>query len=130
MKKYKLIIFDLDGTLLDTSKGIFNSVRYAEKMMGFEPLKDDKLKEFVGPPPKDMYMKDYGISEYDATILVKEKPVADFFEGTIKLGANPKSASNWITTNLLGSLNKMEITIEESDSIFRLGDHRHEYRQG
>ncbi len=63
---------------------------------------------------KDMYMKEYGISEYDASILVKEKPVADFFEETLNLGANPKSASNWITTNLLGNLNKMEITIEES----------------
>ena len=32
-KKYKLMIFDLDGTLLDTSQGIFHSVRYAEGKM-------------------------------------------------------------------------------------------------
>lgn len=62
---------------------------------------------------KAMYMEDYGISDYDATILVKEKPVADFFEEVISLGSDPKSASNWITTNLLGNLNKMEITLEE-----------------
>ena len=37
-----------------------------------------------------------------------------FFEKTIELGANPKSASNWITTNLLGNLNKMELTIDEA----------------
>ena len=30
--KYDTIIFDLDGTLLDTSRGIFNSVRYAERI--------------------------------------------------------------------------------------------------
>lgn len=35
-KQYELIIFDLDGTLLDTSEGIFNSVRYAEKCMGLD----------------------------------------------------------------------------------------------
>ncbi len=60
--KYDLVIFDLDGTLLDTSKGIFNSVRYAEQTMGLSPVSDDKLSLFVGPPPKDMYQKLYGLS--------------------------------------------------------------------
>lgn len=55
--KYELVIFDLDGTLLDTSPGIFNSVRFAEQQMGFTPILDARLKEFVGPPPKSMYMK-------------------------------------------------------------------------
>ena len=63
---------------------------------------------------KEEYINNYGVSEYDANILVKDKKVADFFEDTIKLGGNPKSASNWITTNLLGNLNKMEITIDEA----------------
>ncbi len=62
---------------------------------------------------KKEYIDEYGISNYDATILVKEKNVSDFYEETIKLGADPKSASNWITTNLLGSLNKLDITMEE-----------------
>ena len=63
---------------------------------------------------KEQYINEYGVSDYDASILVKEKPVAEFFEKTIELGANPKSASNWITTNLLGNLNKMELTIDEA----------------
>lgn len=63
MNKYELIIFDLDGTLLDTSKGIFNSVRYAEREMGFKPIPDERLKEFVGPPPKAMYMQVYNVDE-------------------------------------------------------------------
>ncbi len=62
---------------------------------------------------KETYINEYGISNYDATILVKEKPVAEFFEECIDLGANPKSASNWITTNLLGSLNKLDLTIND-----------------
>lgn len=63
---------------------------------------------------KNEYISKYGISEYDATILVKEKPVAEFFEKVIGYGADAKSASNWITTNLLGALNKMELTIDEA----------------
>lgn len=63
MAKYDLLIFDLDGTLLDTSQGIFNSVRYAEESMGFNPVPDCELKKFVGPPPKEIYQKVYSISE-------------------------------------------------------------------
>ena len=71
-KQYELIIFDLDGTLLDTSEGIFNSVRYAEKCMGFEPISDVRLREFVGPPPKSMYMQVYGANEEDAVLATQK----------------------------------------------------------
>lgn len=60
--KYNVVIFDLDGTLLDTSKGIFNSVRYAESKMGFNPVLEEQLALFVGPPPVEMYQKIYGVS--------------------------------------------------------------------
>lgn len=67
MAKYETIIFDLDGTLLDTSPGIFNSVRFAEQQLGFAPIPDDQLRVFVGPPPKQMYQKVYGVDEETAT---------------------------------------------------------------
>lgn len=62
-KKYRLIIFDLDGTLLDTSQGIFNSVRYAEEKMGLEPIAEEDLRKFAGPPPAEMYKKLYGLND-------------------------------------------------------------------
>lgn len=62
---------------------------------------------------KELYVNNYGISDYDATILVKDKSVADFYEECIKLKADPKKASNWITTNLLGSINKLDIEFKD-----------------
>ena len=62
---------------------------------------------------KQKYINEYGLTEYDATILVKEKSVSDFYEETIKLGANPKSSSNWMTTMVLGYLNKHELTVND-----------------
>ena len=52
------------------------------------------------------YMNEYGLSRYDSTILVHDKLVSDYFEETVKLGADPKESSNWITSNILGYLNK------------------------
>lgn len=62
---------------------------------------------------KEKYMREYGLSEYDATILVKEKAISDFYEETIKLGADPKLSSNWMTTMVLGYLNKHELLIRD-----------------
>lgn len=62
---------------------------------------------------KEKYINEYGLTNYDATIIVKEKDVADYFEKTIELKCEPKSSSNWITTNLLGYLNKNELTIND-----------------
>ena len=64
--KYNLVIFDLDGTLLDTSPGVLGSVRYAEKILNLKPIAEEELYEFVGPPPKNMYLKKYNLSYEDA----------------------------------------------------------------
>ncbi len=76
-----------------------------------EEIKKDIPK--LADERKEEYINKYGLTDYDATILVKDKKVSDFFEETIKEGADPKNASNWITTNLLGSLSKLEITIDD-----------------
>ena len=68
---------------------------------------------------KKRYINEYDLSEYDATILVKEKKNSDFFEETVKLGTNPKEACNWINGMLLSYLNTNMITI---DDIFMTPD--------
>ena len=60
---YDTILFDLDGTLLNTSRGVKNSVNYAIRKMGFPCLSEEKLNSFIGPSPTNQYMKVFGISE-------------------------------------------------------------------
>ena len=62
---------------------------------------------------KKRYMNDYGLSEYDSNILVKEKKISDFFEETVKLGADPKEACNWVNGMILSYLNYHLLTIDD-----------------
>ena len=62
---------------------------------------------------KEQYIKEYGLSERDAKILVKEKALADYFEKTVNLGSNPQSVANWLISIILGHLNKMDLNIKD-----------------
>ena len=57
---------------------------------------------------KEKYIKEYGLSDYDAGVLTKDKKISDYFEECVSLKCDPKSACNWITTRILGELNKSE----------------------
>ncbi len=50
------------------------------------------------------YVNEFGLSAYDARILSDEIHMATFFEETVKYGADPKIASNWITSDISGYL--------------------------
>lgn len=59
------------------------------------------------------YINKYGLSNYDAGVLVKNKNIAEYFEECLNLNIDAKSAVNWITTQILGYINKEEIDIKE-----------------
>ncbi|MDE5539337.1 MAG: Asp-tRNA(Asn)/Glu-tRNA(Gln) amidotransferase subunit GatB [Bacilli bacterium] len=59
------------------------------------------------------YINNYCLSNYDAGVLVKDKSVSDYFEDCLNLNIDAKTASNWITTQILGTLNKLEISIND-----------------
>lgn len=67
----KNVIFDLDGTLLDTSKGIIESVEHTIKTMQLAELTEDELKSFIGPPLKKSFMNTCGCSEAQAVEAVR-----------------------------------------------------------
>jgi aspartyl-tRNA(Asn)/glutamyl-tRNA(Gln) amidotransferase subunit B len=54
-----------------------------------------------------------GLSAYDAGVLTAEKPIADFFD-TVAATADPKAAANWVSSELLGRLNKDGKSVAES----------------
>jgi aspartyl-tRNA(Asn)/glutamyl-tRNA(Gln) amidotransferase subunit B len=54
---------------------------------------------------KARFTRDYGLSPYDAGVLVAERETADFFEAVAK-GRDAKAAANWIINELAGRLNR------------------------
>ncbi|WP_026695279.1 Asp-tRNA(Asn)/Glu-tRNA(Gln) amidotransferase subunit GatB [Peribacillus kribbensis] len=54
---------------------------------------------------KKRYTEEFGLPSYDAAVLTVSKETADFFEGTVKAGAEPKPASNWIMGEVSAYLN-------------------------
>jgi aspartyl-tRNA(Asn)/glutamyl-tRNA(Gln) amidotransferase subunit B len=62
---------------------------------------------------KDRFVTQYQLPEYDAELLTVSKPVAEFYETTVKLHSNPKSISNWIMTELMRELTGKEFKYTE-----------------
>ena len=53
----------------------------------------------------ERFLRDYKITPYDASVLTAARALADYFEATVNAGAQPKSAANWISVELLRRLN-------------------------
>ena len=62
---------------------------------------------------KRKYINEYGLSNYDANVLVKEKNISDYYEDCVKLGIDTKQAANWVSVNIVGELNRNDITIND-----------------
>lgn len=67
-------------------------------------LADEKAERFV---------REYGIPEYDASILTSSKSLAEFYEQTVALHNDPKAVSNWMMGEVLRLLNLDNATIDE-----------------
>jgi phosphoglycolate phosphatase len=70
MKKYEIILFDLDGTITDPQVGITKSILYALSKMGIEEKNPARLVEFIGPPLPESFNKFYGLDEVAARVAV------------------------------------------------------------
>jgi aspartyl-tRNA(Asn)/glutamyl-tRNA(Gln) amidotransferase subunit B len=78
---------------------------YVEALRAALPeLPDDK---------KERFTRDFGLSAYDASVLIAEREVAEYFE-TVAQGRDAKAAANWVINELSGRLNKEGKGIEAS----------------
>lgn len=68
-------------------------------------LPDDKKTRFIA---------DYGLSPYDAGVLVAEQETAHYFEEAAKVAGDAKLAANWLSVELFGRLNKAGKTLSDS----------------
>ncbi len=62
---------------------------------------------------KRKYINEYGLSSYDASILVKEKDISDYFEECVKLNTDIKQAANWLNGMILSYLNSNDMSIKD-----------------
>jgi len=63
---YKTVIFDLDGTLSESGEGIMRCVQHALRHFGIEVTDEDELRQFIGPPPIELFRRKYGMSPEQA----------------------------------------------------------------
>lgn len=54
------------------------------------------------------FVKDYGITEYDAAVITEDKALSDYFETCVETYKEPKKIANWIMTELMRELKKDE----------------------
>lgn len=60
------------------------------------------------------FMEKYSLSQYDATVMVSSRAMADYFETVVKESGNPKLAANWVMGDLSAALNKNDLDITQS----------------
>ena len=104
MKKYEVIIFDLDGTLSNSGEGITKCAQYALSKFGIEETQDN-LKHFVGPPLKEEFMNYYHFSDEmaaEAVAIYREryKPIGIYetslYPNTVEMLTQLKNAGKYL----------------------------------
>ena len=63
MANYTTVLWDLDGTIINSSPGVFKSFRYAFKVVGLPELTDDQMHSFMGPPLHNTFTTKVGLDE-------------------------------------------------------------------
>ena len=129
---------DQETRLFDARKGETRSMRSKEEAHDYRYFPDPDLlpleleEAWIGgikaslPELPDekiaRFMKDYGLTAYDAQVLTAERAAADFFE-LVATGRDGKAAANWVINELFGRLNKEGKSVETTPvSAAQLGE--------
>lgn len=120
---------DQETRLYDVGQGVTRPMRSKEEAHDYryfpdpdllplelEPAWIDEIRESLPELPdekKNRLMSDFGLSSYDAGILVSEPEIAAYFE-EVADGRDAKTAANWVISNLFAALNAQGKTIADS----------------
>ena len=63
---YRALLFDFDGTLMDTSPGVISAMRLTLQELGLPNESDEVIRQFIGPPAGAFFRSTYGFSEEQA----------------------------------------------------------------
>jgi len=72
-----------------------------------------KLVHELPEAKRQRFIKQYGLPEYDAGVLVADTTLAEYYEQAATTSKNPKAISNWVMTELLGKLGEAKRSISE-----------------
>ncbi|HEY8613495.1 MAG TPA: Asp-tRNA(Asn)/Glu-tRNA(Gln) amidotransferase subunit GatB [Roseomonas sp.] len=120
---------DQETRLFDTTRGVTRSMRSKEDAHDYRYFPDPDLPPLVVDPAwieelraglpelpdarRARYVNEFGLSAYDASVLVAEKETAAFYE-EVAAGRDPKVAANWVMGDFFAALNRLGKGIEDS----------------
>ncbi|MEM7491057.1 MAG: Asp-tRNA(Asn)/Glu-tRNA(Gln) amidotransferase subunit GatB [Pseudomonadota bacterium] len=132
----QIAIIEAGGTvtqetrLYDPDKGETRSMRSKEEAHDYRyfPCPDllpleieqdwvDDIAEGLPELPdakKARFMGDFGLSDYDASVLTADTVSAAYFERVVEASGNGKASANWVINDLFGRLKKDDLDIERS----------------
>lgn len=113
--------------LWDSEKKITLSMRSKEEAQDYRYFPEPDLVPFVVdkaviekiknnlpelPEAKaNRFISEFGLSEYDASVLTSQADIANYFEECVGLYPNPKTVANWVTGDIMAQVNARNITI-------------------
>ena len=121
VQETRLYDADKDETRSMRSKEVANDYRYVPEPDLLPIVIDDAYIEAIRATLPELpdtrgarFVSEYGLSEYDAGVLVATREMADYFETTAKLSGDAKLAANWVSQDLQALLNKHGWELDES----------------
>ena len=115
--------------LWNVAEGVTKSMRGKEEAADYRYFQDPDLRPLIVtdemiaeakimpelPDAKvKRYVEEFGIKSDDAHVITSDKEMAYYFEEMLENGAVAKTAVTWLTSELLGRLNKVGIAMEDS----------------
>ncbi|MBU1006313.1 MAG: Asp-tRNA(Asn)/Glu-tRNA(Gln) amidotransferase GatCAB subunit B, partial [Candidatus Omnitrophica bacterium] len=113
--------------LYDSARGVTESMRSKEEAHDYRYFPEPDLSPFdfdksflddigksipeLPEPKKKRFIADYGLSDYDAMIMVSDKALADYFEKVVALCKNAKTAANWLMGDISAYMKEKNLTV-------------------